>query len=40
MPMVQVPVRLTVEHLTAAVPQLSPNELHTFTVWLVAWQQH
>jgi hypothetical protein len=39
MPTVQVPAQLTVEHLIAAVKQLSPAELNTFTEWLVAWQQ-
>jgi hypothetical protein len=31
--------RLTVEHLMAAVKQLSPAELQEFTPQLVAWQQ-
>ena len=39
MPTVQVPAQLTVEHLKAAVKQLSLDELHTFTEWLVTWQQ-
>ena len=40
MPIVQVPAQLTVEHLMAAVKQLSPAELHEFTQQLAAWQQH
>ena len=39
MPTVQVPAQLTVEHLIAAVKQLSPAELHAFTKWFGAWQQ-
>jgi hypothetical protein len=39
MPTVQVPAQLTVEHLKTAVKQLSLDELHTFTEWLVTWQQ-
>ena len=39
MPTVQVPVQLTMEHLIAAVKQLSPAELHEFTQQLAAWQQ-
>ena len=39
MPIVQVPAQLTVEHLMAAVKQLSPVELHEFTQQLAAWQQ-
>jgi hypothetical protein len=40
MPIVQVPAQLTVEHLMAAIKQLSPIELHEFTQQLAAWQQH
>lgn len=39
MPIVQVPVQLSVEHLKAAVQQLPLDELQAFTAWLVAWQQ-
>ena len=39
MPIVQVPAQLTVEHLMAAIKQLSPIELHEFTQQLTAWQQ-
>lgn len=38
MPMVQVPAQLTVEHLMAAVKQLSPTEWHEFQQQLTAWQ--
>jgi hypothetical protein len=38
-PIVQVPAQLTVEHLMAAIKQLSPIELHEFTQQLTAWQQ-
>jgi hypothetical protein len=36
--MVQVPAQLTVEHLMAAVKQLSPTEWHEFQQQLAAWQ--
>src|SRR5512134_3465359 len=39
MPTVQAPVQLTVDHLLAAVKQLSPAELHTFMQQLATWQQ-
>ena len=39
MPTVQVPAQLTVEHLMAAVKQLSPAELCEFMQQLTAWQQ-
>lgn len=39
MPTVQVPAELTVDHLMAAVKQLSSAELHEFMQQLVAWQQ-
>ena len=39
MPTVQVPAQLTIEHLMAAVKQLSPAELHEFMQQLTAWQQ-
>lgn len=39
MPTIQVPAQLTVEHLMAAVKQLSPAELQEFTQQLAAWQQ-
>jgi hypothetical protein len=39
MPTVQVPIQLTVEHLMAAIKQLSPAELHEFMQQLAAWQQ-
>jgi uncharacterized protein (DUF2236 family) len=38
MPTVQVPARLTVEHLMAAVKQLSPAEWREFQQQLAAWQ--
>jgi len=38
MPTVQVPAQLTVEHLMAAVKQLSPSEWHEFQHQLAAWQ--
>lgn len=38
MPTVQVPAQLTVEHLMAAVKQLSPTEWHEFQQQLAAWQ--
>jgi len=38
MPTVQVPAHLTVEHLMAAVKQLSPTEWHEFRQQLAAWQ--
>lgn len=39
MPTVQVPAQLTVEHLIAAVMQLSPDELREFTQQFVTWQE-
>jgi hypothetical protein len=39
MPTVQAPVQLTVDHLLAAVKQLSPAELQTFMQQLATWQQ-
>jgi hypothetical protein len=39
MPTVQVPAQLTVEHLIAAVKQLSPTELREFMQQLAVWQQ-
>jgi sulfur carrier protein ThiS len=39
MPTVQVPAQLTVEHLMAAVMQLSPAELREFTQQFVTWQE-
>ena len=38
MPTVQVPAQLTVEHLMAAVKQLSPSEWREFQHQLSAWQ--
>ena len=38
MPTVQVPAQLTVEHLMAAVKQLSPTEWYEFQQQLSAWQ--
>ena len=38
MPTLQVPAHLTVEHLMAAVKQLSPTEWHEFQQQLAAWQ--
>lgn len=38
MPTVLVPAQLTVEHLMAAVKQLSPAELHAFVQQFAAWQ--
>lgn len=38
MPTVQVPAQLTVEHLMAAVKQLSPTEWCEFQQQLAAWQ--
>jgi hypothetical protein len=38
MPTVQVPAQLTVEHLMAAVKQLSPAEWREFQQQLTAWQ--
>jgi hypothetical protein len=38
MPTVQVPAQLTVEHLMAAVKQLSPTEWREFQQQLAAWQ--
>ena len=40
MPTVLVPAQLTVKHLMVAVKQLSPAELHEFTLQFVAWQKH
>ena len=39
MPTVLVPAQLTVEHLMAAVKQLSPTELREFTQQFTAWQE-
>jgi hypothetical protein len=39
MPTVQAPVELTVEHLMAAVKQLSSAELQAFLQQLAAWQK-
>ena len=39
MPTVQVPAQLTVEHLMAAVKQLSPAELREFTWQFAEWQK-
>lgn len=39
MPTVQVPAQLTVEHLMAAVKQLSPDELREFKQQFAAWQE-
>jgi hypothetical protein len=39
MPTVHVPAQLTVEHLMAAVKQLSPSELCEFMQQVAAWQQ-
>ena len=40
MPIVEVPVQLTVEHLMMAIKQLSPAELRELMQQLAAWQQH
>jgi hypothetical protein len=40
MPTIEVPVRLTVDHLMTAIKQLSSAELHAFLQQLAAWQQH
>jgi hypothetical protein len=39
MPIVHVPVQLTMEQLLAAVKQLSPGELREFTEQFAAWQK-
>ena len=39
MPIVHVPVQLTVEHLIAAVKQLPPAELHEFEQRFAKWQK-
>jgi hypothetical protein len=39
MPTVLVPAQLTVEHLMAAIKQLSPAELHEFAQHFTAWQE-
>jgi hypothetical protein len=39
MPTIQVPAQLTVEHLMAAVKQLSPSELQEFMEQVATWQQ-
>jgi hypothetical protein len=39
MPTVEAPVQLSVEHLLAAVKQLSPAELREFARELAAWQE-
>jgi cytosine/adenosine deaminase-related metal-dependent hydrolase len=38
MPTVLVPAQLTVEHLMAAIKQLSPDELREFAQQFAAWQ--
>jgi len=40
MPNVLVPAQLTVEHLMAAIKELSPVELREFTQQFTAWQEH
>jgi hypothetical protein len=39
MPTVLVPAQLTVEHLMAAIKQLSPSELREFAQHFAAWQE-
>jgi len=39
MPIVHVPVHLTMEQLLAAIKQLSPDELREFAEQLAAWQK-
>lgn len=39
MPTVQAPVQLAVEHLLAAIKQLSPAELREFTQQFAQWQE-
>lgn len=39
MPTVQVPAQLSIEHLIAAVKQLSPPELREFTQQFATWQE-
>ncbi len=39
MPTVQVPAQLTMEHLLAAIKQLSPAELREFTRQFADWQE-
>jgi hypothetical protein len=39
MPTVDVPAQLTVEHLIAAIKQLSPAEWHEFQQQLTEWQE-
>ena len=39
MPTVDVPAQLTVEHLMAAIKQLSPAEWHEFQQQLTRWQE-
>ena len=39
MPIVFVPVQLTMEHLLAAIKQLSPGELREFAEQFAAWQK-
>jgi len=39
MPTVLVPAQLSVEHLMAAVKQLSPAELHEFAQQFATWQE-
>jgi hypothetical protein len=39
MPIVHVPVHLTIEHLMAGVKQLSPDELREFAKQFAAWQK-
>jgi hypothetical protein len=39
MPTVLVPAQLTVEHLMAAIKQLSPAELHEFAQHFAAWRE-
>ena len=38
MPIVHVPVHLTIEQLLAAIKQLSPDELREFAEEFAAWQ--
>jgi len=38
MPTVEVPAQLSIEHLLAAIRQLSPAELHEFTRRFTEWQ--
>ena len=40
MPTVHVPAQLDVEHLMAAIKQLSPDDLREFMQQFAAWQKH